>query len=320
MENLIKGIATIVKHTGSHYLLSELPKWELFNAVIRGKMRLKESSATNPVAVGDRVRYELAINSDGTPFEEAAITEVLPRKNYVIRKSTNLSREAHIIAANVDMAYLVVTLDFPETKWAFIDRFLLSCEAYKVPVKILLNKIDLYGESHRQLIDYFKEVYCGAGYLVQEISANSGEGIKELLSECSVEGKINLFSGVSGVGKSSIIKALDPTLEPKIGEISQYHLQGKHTTTFYEMHPLSGGGFIIDTPGIRGFGLVELEPELLSTYFPEMLRVMDNCKYIPCTHTHEPGCAVKAAVDAGEISPERYNSYLGMLEEDAKYR
>lgn len=304
--------AIVVKHTGSHYLLSKLPEWDLFPAVIRGKMRLNESSATNPLAVGDRVDYD-----DST--SPATITAIYPRRNCIIRKSTNLSRQSHIVAANIDMAYLVVTLDFPETKWAFIDRFLVTCEAYKVPVKIVLNKIDLYGPTHRPLIDYFEKIYNDAGYSVIKTSAVTLSGVDILRKECSHEG-ITLFSGVSGVGKSSLMQALDSSITPKIAEISKHYLQGKHTTTFYEMYPLSTGGFVIDTPGIRGFGLVDFEAEELSTFFPEMLRTMDSCRYKPCTHTHEPGCAVKAAVDSGEISPERYSSYLGMLEEETKYR
>ena len=303
-----KGIATVVKHTGSHYLLSCLPEWAPFPAVIRGKLRLAGSKATNPVAVGDRVEFE-----DGT------ITRILPRKNYVIRRSTNLSRESHIIAANLDRVFLIVTIILPETKLAFVDRFLVTCEAYGIRPVILVNKVDLYTEEclQEQLAD-FKALYRNAGYEVMEISARTGAGIPAVRALCR-EG-LTLFSGASGVGKSSLLKALDPTLDPKIGEISLSHLQGKHTTTFYEMHPLTGGGFVIDTPGIRGFGLVDIEPEELSTYFPEMLRVMDNCRFKPCTHTHEPGCAVKEALETGTISPERYSSYLGMLEEEKKYR
>lgn len=313
---MIKGIATIVKHTGSHYMLSELPLWRPFAAVARGKLRLKDSNSTNPVAVGDVVEYEASDDFSGV----GSITAVKERRNYVIRKSTNLSRQSHIIAANIDCAYLVTTLAFPETKRAFIDRFLVTCEAYKVPVKIVLNKIDLYGESHREYVDYFKSVYRGAGYEVLEVSALTGAGVERLREECAQGDSVSLFSGVSGVGKSSLMQALDPSLAPKIAEISEHYKQGKHTTTFYEMYPLASGGFVIDTPGIRGFGLVDFEKEELSTYFPEMLRVMDDCRFKPCTHTHEPHCAVKEAVDSGEIDGERYLSYLGMLEEETKYR
>lgn len=312
-----KGTATVVKHTGSHYLLSELPQWNLFEAVIRGRIRLKGSTLTNPVAVGDTVDY--SIDEDAAE-PMATIDSVHPRRNYIIRRSANLSRESHIIAANIDTAFLIVTTAFPETKLAFVDRFLVTCEAYKIPVVILLNKVDLYDEEHRPILEDFERIYRGAGYEVLEISAKSGIGVDNLRERC--RDKVTLFSGISGVGKSSLIKALDPTLSPRIGEISTAHLQGKHTTTFYEMHPLTGGGFIIDTPGIRGFGIVDIPNGEISTYFPEMLRVMDDCRFKPCTHTHEPGCAVKQAVDDGEISPERYNSYLGMLEDkdEGKYR
>lgn len=307
-----KGTATVVKHTGSHYLLTRLPEWELFPAVLRGKIRLKGSTTTNPMAVGDIVDYTF----DGTM---GTIDKIHPRRNYIIRRSTNLSRESHIIAANLDRVYLIVTMAFPETKLAFVDRFLVTCEAYGVPVTILINKCDLHDEAFDEMADTFEEIYGGAGYDILRISAKTGENIDRLKELCR-EG-INLFSGTSGVGKSSLIKAIDPSLDLiKTGEISAAHLQGRHTTTFYQMHPIAGGGYIIDTPGIRGFGLVDLEKEELSTYFPEMLKVMDNCRFKPCTHTHEPGCAVKEAVENGEISSDRYYSYLGMLEEETKYR
>lgn len=307
-----KGTATVVKHTGSHYLLTRLPEWELFPAVLRGKIRLKGSTTTNPMAVGDIVDYTF----DGTM---GTIDKIHPRKNYIIRRSTNLSRESHIIAANLDRVHLIVTMAFPETKLAFVDRFLVTCEAYGVPVTILINKCDLHDEVLNEMADTFEEIYGGAGYDILRISAKTGENIDRLKDLCR-EG-INLFSGTSGVGKSSLIKAIDPSLDLiKTGEISAAHLQGRHTTTFYQMHPIAGGGYIIDTPGIRGFGLVDLEKEELSTYFPEMLKVMDNCRFKPCTHTHEPGCAVKEAVENGEISSDRYYSYLGMLEEETKYR
>ena len=312
----MEGIATVVKNAGSHYLLSALPAWELFPAVLRGKVRLERSGATNPVAVGDRVRYEM----DGPADEEhpAVITEILPRDNYIIRRSTNLSRQSHVIAANLDQAVIVVSLLFPEIKLPFLDRILVTCEVYKVPVLIVLNKVDLYREELPDMVAAFRRIYEGAGYAVLETSARTGEGVDALRERC--RDRINLFSGESGAGKSSLIKALDPALNPKVGKISEAHLQGKHTTSLYEMYRLGSGGFVIDTPGLRGFGLVDLEKEEISKYFPEMLREMDYCRFVPCTHTHEPDCAVKAAVDAGRISAERYNSYLGMLEEDQKFR
>ncbi len=328
----IKGQATVVKHTGSHYLLSRLPEWKLFPAVLRGKIRLKGSSATNPVAVGDVVAFEadvpdgqivadggLSVALDSVSLENpAAITSVTPRRNYIIRKSTNLSRQSHIIAANLDRAFIIATIDFPEIKLPFLDRILVTCEVYNVPVTIVLNKVDLYRESHAEMLGAFREIYEGAGYEIMEVSAKTGEGVEALRDAC--KGHLSLFSGVSGVGKSSLIKALDPSLEPRIGEISDVHLQGKHTTTFYEMYSLATGGFIVDTPGLRGFGLVDLEKEEIAKYFPEMLAASEGCRFTPCTHTHEPGCAVKEAVEAGEISYDRYSSYLGMIEEEGKYR
>ena len=312
----MEGIATVVKNAGSHYLLSPLPAWELFPAVLRGKVRLERSGATNPVAVGDRVRYDL----DGVATEEhpAVIKEILPRDNYLIRRSTNLSRQSHVIAANLDQAVIIVSLLFPEIKLPFLDRILVTCEVYKVPVLIVLNKVDLYREEFPEMVGDFRRIYESAGYTVLETSARTGEGIDALRERC--RDRINLFSGESGVGKSSLIKAIDPCLDPKVGRISDVHLQGKHTTSLYEMYRPATGGFIIDTPGLRGFGLVDLEKEEISKYFPEMLREMDDCRFVPCTHTHEPGCAVKAAVDDGRISAERYNSYLGMLEQDTKFR
>ncbi len=330
--------ATVAKHTGSHYMLTILPGWDLFPAVMRGKVRLQKSKATNPVAVGDRVICQVPDEFDTigaaslSEDNPAVITEVLPRDNYVIRKSTNLSRQAHVIAANIDRAFVVVTLAFPEVKLPFLDRLLVTCEVYGVPVTIVLNKIDLLrscfedSRASEEYLNAFKSVYENAGYRIIETCAKTGEGIEELRQAIASghEGGngigVNLLSGVSGVGKSSLIRALDPSLDPRTGEISEAHLQGKHTTTFYEMYPLTSGGFIIDTPGIRSFGLMDLEPEEISRYFPEMLRVSDDCRFAPCTHTHEPGCAVKAAVDSGDITAERYNSYLGMLEEYNKYR
>ena len=362
---IVKGKATVVKHTGSHYMLSQLPQWNLFPAVLRGKIRLKGSSATNPVAVGDVVHFEAEVpdetviagdctmgpevSAEGISVEgdrfvgleyvtlesPVAITAVEPRRNYIIRKSTNLSRQSHIIASNLDRAFLVVTLDFPQVKLPFLDRLLVTCEVYNVPATIVLNKCDLYGPEHEDMRVAFHEIYKGAGYPVIEVSAHKGEGVD--LLRYVVSGKVlpdgtpneeynpakpvvSLFSGVSGVGKSSLIKALDPSLEPRVGEISDAHEQGRHTTTFYEMYKVGSGGFIVDTPGLRGFGLVDLKKEEIALYFPEMLRVSDDCRFAPCTHTHEPGCAVKEAVENGDITYDRYSSYLGMLEEEGKYR
>ena len=309
--------ATVVRNAGSHFELSALPDWKPFPAVLRGKVRLDEGTSTNPVAVGDRVRYVLE-----APYADekhpAIITEILPRSNHVIRRSTNLSRRSHVIAANLDQALIAVSLYFPEVKLPFLDRILVTCEVYRVPVVIVLNKVDMYRSGDPESVEAFCRIYRDAGYRVLETSAVTGEGIGELRDLC--RGKVSLLSGESGVGKSSLVKALDPSLDPKIGSISDVHLQGKHTTSLYEMYPLASGGFLIDTPGLRGFGLVNLEKEEISKYFPEMLKIMDSCRFAPCTHTHEPDCAVKAALERGEISAERYNSYLGMLEEDQKFR
>ena len=314
------GEATVVKNAGSHYLLSCLPDWTPFPAVLKGKIRLRNNESTNPVAVGDHVRFESATDSlsDISLKNPAQISGVLDRKNYLIRKSTNLSRQSHVIAANVDMAFAVVSLYFPEIKLPFLDRMLVTCEVYGIPVTIVLNKVDLYREEAPQAVADFIDIYTNAGYRVVCASARTGEGVDELRSLTG--GNVCLFSGESGVGKSSLIKALDPALDPKIGRISDVHLQGKHTTSLYEMYRLQTGGWVIDTPGLRGFGLVNLEKEEISRYFPEMLKISENCRFTPCTHTHEPGCAVKEAVEDGRISPERYSSYLGMIEEDRKFR
>lgn len=314
------GEATVVKNAGSHYLLSCLPDWTPFPAVLKGKIRLRNNESTNPVAVGDHVRFESATDSlsDISLKNPAQISEVLDRKNHLIRKSTNLSRQSHVIAANVDMAFAVVSLYFPEVKLPFLDRMLVTCEVYGIPVTIVLNKVDLYREEAPQAVADFIDIYTNAGYRVVCTSARTGEGVDELRSLTC--GNVCLFSGESGVGKSSLIKALDPSLDPKIGRISDVHLQGKHTTSLYEMYRLRTGGWVIDTPGLRGFGLVNLEKEEISRYFPEMLKISEDCRFTPCTHTHEPGCAVKEAVEDGRISPERYSSYLGMIEEDRKFR
>lgn len=312
-----KGTATVVKNAGSHFYLSLLPQWEPFAAVLKGKVRLTGSTSTNPVAVGDIVRYETG-DQPASELHPAVITEVLERRNYVIRRSTNLSRQSHVIAANVDQAVLAVSLYFPQIKLPFLDRILVTCEVYSVPAVIVLNKVDLYREFAADEIADFRRIYEAAGYRVIEVSALTGEGIDELREAC--RDKVNLFSGESGVGKSSLIKALDPSLDPKVGRISEVHLQGKHTTSLYEMYRLSSGGYVIDTPGLRGFGLVDLEKEEIALYFPEMLKAAAGCRFTPCTHTHEPGCAVKQAVEDGTISAERYTSYLGMLEDDKKFR
>ncbi len=316
----MNGKATVVKNAGSHFLLSRLPEWEPFPAVLKGKVRLSGSDSTNPVAVGDVVEYEYSDTPSMT--HPATIRSVSDRKNYLIRRSTNLSRQSHVIAANLDQAFLVVTLFFPEIKLPFLDRLLVTCEVYGIPATIVLNKVDIFRKEFPDELSNFHRIYESAGYRIIETSALTGEGIEELRTAVGTpeEGRICLFTGESGVGKSSIIKALDPSLDPKVGDISLAHLQGKHTTSLYEMYPVCSGGFLIDSPGLRGFGLVDLKKDEIALYFPEMLRELKNCRFTPCTHTHEPGCAVKQAVEEGRISAERYNSYLGMLEDDKKFR
>ena len=316
----MNGKATVVKNAGSHFLLSRLPEWEPFPAVLKGKVRLSGSDSTNPVAVGDVVEYEYSDTPSMT--HPATIRSVSDRKNYLIRRSTNLSRQSHVIAANLEQAFLVVTLFFPEIKLPFLDRLLVTCEVYGIPATIVLNKVDIFRKEFPDELSNFHRIYESAGYRIIETSALTGEGIEELRAAVGTpeEGRICLFTGESGVGKSSIIKALDPSLDPKVGDISLAHLQGKHTTSLYEMYPVCSGGFLIDSPGLRGFGLVDLQKDEIALYFPEMLRELKNCRFTPCTHTHEPGCAVKQAVEEGRISAERYNSYLGMLEDDKKFR
>ena len=282
------------------------------------KSQAQEQRIYQPGRRRDHVCYERPEDGNVDLQHPATISEVLDRKNWLIRKSTNLSRQSHVIAANIDMAYIIVSLYFPEIKLPFLDRILVSCEVYGVPVTIVMNKVDLYRDEAAEYVEDFHRIYEGAGYRVMETSVKTGEGLDRLREDC--KGKVCLFSGESGVGKSSLINAIDPALDAKVGKISAAHLQGKHTTSLYEMYRTESGSYIIDTPGIRGFGLVSLEKEEIALYFPEMLEVSRGCRFTPCTHTHEPGCAVKQAVEDGKISAERYNSYLGMLEEDSKFR
>lgn len=302
-----KFTATVVRATGSWY--DVLHDGATVRCRIRGRLRLKGVRSTNPVVVGDEVVCEADEGGD------YVIADILPRRNYVIRRASNLSKESHIIAANVDQALLMASLRSPETPTEFVDRFLVTCEAYKVPVTILLSKIDL---QDAEAVAEFHAVYEGAGYRVLEVSARKGLGVeevRELLTGCTT-----LVSGNSGVGKSTLIQAIDPSLDIRTGEISESHHKGRHTTTFSTMYPLAGGGAVIDTPGIKGFGLIDIDEAELWHYFPEMMRAAPGCRFYNCTHTHEPGCAVVEAVKAGEIAWPRYESYLKILDEDEKYR
>jgi len=302
--------STVVRATGSWYEVLTA-EGETVRCRIRGRLRLKGIRSTNPVVVGDRVACEAEEEGD------YAISSIEPRRNYVIRRASNLSKESHIIAANVDRALLVATLFHPETAREFIDRFLVTCEAYKIPVMIALGKIDLARRQPEAVAD-FRATYEGAGYRVVELSATEGEGVETIRAWVS-EGA-TLVSGNSGVGKSTLIRALDPSIDARTGEISESHHKGRHTTTFSTMYRLRTGGSIIDTPGIKGFGLIDIEGSELWHYFPEMIGRSGECRFYNCTHTHEPGCAVIEAVGRGEIAPSRYESYLKILDEDDKYR
>ena len=297
-----------MRATGSWYEV--LHEGKILRARMRGKLRLRGVRSTNPIVVGDVVTC--FAGDDG----EWLITDIEPRRNYIIRRASNLSKESHIIAANIDRAMLVVTLAEPYTAPEFIDRFLVTCEAYKVPVTILLAKIDLLGEAS-EAVEEFHRIYEGIGYEVIDISATEGVGVERV--KAMLEGKTTLLSGNSGVGKSTLVRAIDPTIDIRTGEISESFHKGKHTTTFSTMYRVAGG-FVIDTPGVKGFGLIDIEDDELWHYFPEMISRAGECRFFNCTHTHEPHCAVMEAVKSGEIAFSRYESYLKILDEDDKYR
>ncbi|WP_289856168.1 ribosome small subunit-dependent GTPase A [uncultured Muribaculum sp.] len=304
----------VIKNTGSWYVV-HTDNGEDVNCKIKGNFRLKGIRTTNPVAVGDRVT--ISVNPDGNAF----ITAIQPRKNYIIRRASNLSKESHIIAANLDCAFLVVTLAHPVTSTTFIDRFLATAEAYRVPAVLLINKVDLLTDDEdKEYCEAVASLYRTIGYDVLEISALTGEGMTELRER--LKDKISLFSGNSGVGKSTIINALLPDLELRTGSISDMHDTGMHTTTFSEMFPLPEGGWIIDTPGIKGFGTIDFDKHEIAHFFPEIFKISAECKYGDCTHTHEPGCAVLKALDQHYISQSRYASYLSILDDTNpdKYR
>ena len=304
----------VIRNTGSWYTVKTDDGGQLIDCKIKGNFRLKGIRSTNPVAVGDHVT--LVPNNEGTAF----ITEIADRRNYIIRKASNLSKQSHIIAANVDQAMLVVTVNYPQTSTTFIDRFLASAEAYRIPVVLIFNKVDILDDDELRYLDMMINLYETVGYECRSISAERGDGVETVMQ--LLEGKVTVLSGNSGVGKSTLINRLLPDANLRTAEISDAHNTGMHTTTFSEMLPLPSGGYIIDTPGIKGFGTFNIEPEELSGYFKEIFRFSRDCRFSNCTHTHEPGCAVLKAVEDHYIAVSRYQSYLSMLEdkEEGKYR
>lgn len=303
---------TVYKSTGSWYTVKD-ENGEFQNCRIKGKFRLQGIKSTNPVAVGDRVRFSLETVGDETVGNIEAIE---PRKNYIVRKSVNLSKQTHIIAANIDQVFLLVTLENPRTYPAFIDRFLATAEAYAIPCVLLFNKMDITDGEMEQEVSRMFRLYADIGYTCLQISAKTGERVGEVRE--LMRGKTSLFAGHSGVGKSTLVNTIEPGLELRTSEISEQHRQGQHTTTFAEMYDLSFGARIIDTPGIKGFGLVDMEPAEIGDYFPEIFELKAECKFNNCLHLDEPSCAVKAGVREGQIPESRYRSYVQMVtgEED----
>ena len=311
-EELInKGL--VVRSTGSWYRVM-LSDGSVVDCRLRGNYRIRGNKQTNPIAVGDNVSFQLL--EDGTGM----ITAVDDRRNYIVRRSTKLSKQTHVIASNIDLLCIVATLGLPRTSTGFIDRLLVTAEAYNIPSALVFNKCDLYDEDLWPFYEELKAIYESAGYPVYAVSALTGQGIDDVVS--LIQGKVTLFSGHSGVGKTALLNAIDPTLNLKVGEISEWSLKGKHTTTFAEIFPITlkhssiqtiKQSFLIDTPGIKEFGMVDFKPEELSHFFPEMRERLHDCHFANCTHRHEPGCAIKAALQSGEISTERYTNYLNIL-------
>ena len=303
----------VIRNTGSWYQV-KTDDGRLIDCKIKGNFRLKGIRSTNPVAVGDRV--DIVLNNEGTAF----ITSIDDRKNYIVRRSSNLSKQSHIIAANLDQCFLVVTVNYPETSTIFIDRFLATAEAYRVPVSLIFNKVDRYNDDELRYLDGLVNLYEYIGYPCYKVSAVRGEGIDEIRS--LLDHRVTLFSGNSGVGKSTLINAIHPDFQARTGEISEYHNKGMHTTTFSEMFEIGEEGYLIDTPGIKGFGTFDMSQEEVGHYFKEIFQYSAQCKSGNCTHVHEPGCAGRKAVEEHLISESRYLSYLNILEDEheGKYR
>ena len=304
----------VIKNTGSWYLVRTDDGRDI-ECKVKGNFRLKGIKSTNPISVGDKVA--ISINNEGTAF----ITELKDRANYIIRKSSNLSKQSHIIAANIDQCLLIVTVNYPETSTTFIDRFLASAEAYRIQVNLVFNKVDLYNQDEIEYMDALINLYENIGYLCYKVSALHNDGIENI--ENKIKNKVTLLSGHSGVGKSTLINKLIPSVSLKTGVISEYHNKGMHTTTFSEMLELPEGGWLIDTPGIKGFGMIDMGPEEISHYFREIFEFSKDCRFNNCMHVNEPGCAVLQAVEQHFIAESRYKSYISMIQEDAednKYR
>lgn len=310
-SGLEQGI--IIKSTGSRYRVL-YGEGNITECIIKGKLRIRNLKTTNPVAVGDKVLFEF-----DRSMGSGLITDVLDRQNYILRKASNLSKQAQIIAANIDQVFLMITIIMPETPVEFIDRFLITAEAYRIPAGIIINKTDLYGEHDWHRMEELLGIYRTIGYECFTVSLKQMTGLKDLRER--FKDKTSLLSGNSGVGKSSLLNVLNPSLNLRTGDISEYHKQGKHITTFPEMHSMPFGGYIIDTPGIKGFGVVDMERNEIYHFFPEIFRISGNCRFYNCLHLDEPGCAVRKALDEGIINPLRYRSYVNILNDDnSKYR
>lgn len=299
----------VLKSTGKIYTV-ELQNGEIAQCFLRGKIRMEGLKTTNPVAVGDHVEVDL----NDSESDRYSIIEIETRQNYIFRKSTNLSKQMQILASNIDRLYVVATLKSPDLQLSFVDRFLVAAESFRIPCSIIFNKIDLLDEKDSKRLNEIITLYENIGYPCWKLSIDKKDGVDELRQEIS--GKQVMIGGHSGVGKTTLVNALDPNLDLRIGEISQAHLQGQHTTTFAEMHKLTSGGYIIDTPGIRAFGITDLDKDFLSHYFPEMRELIGECKFHNCKHINEPKCAVKQALEDGEIATSRYNTYVQLMTED----